>query len=319
MWRGIKGRGTGGRGCRACAVRAASLGGTYAAGGSRAGADGERPGALADAARALGLGRACGPGPDGTAGDAGRQGPTTRAPGCRGRTPWSLPSAPGGGERETEPRAAAARAPSPERKGRQRGRPRSWDGGDSARDHRDSFVLSSKSENEGVLRSLAALPGTETPSSARRQAGLQLAGFFPARFPGQPPRARPPLGQPRVSPRTARKQKRCCVPFLPLDANKKSHHHVWSSGASARGTRVTRERSPRRRRQAGGDVARPRRDPSEPAPSMSWRPTSAPGKQASIQDAETRGPGARGTVGTRQTPLTTLRSLTVALQTLHPA
>lgn len=167
MWRGIKGRGTGGRGCRACAARAASLGGTYAAGGSRAGADGERPGALADAARALG--------PDGTAGDAGRQGPRTRAPGCRGRSPWSLPSAPGGGERETEPRAAAARAPSPERKGRQRGRPRSWDGGDCARDHQDSFILSSKSENEGVLRSLAALPRTETPSSARRQAGLQLS------------------------------------------------------------------------------------------------------------------------------------------------
>lgn len=121
MWRGIKGRGTGGRGCRACAARAASLGGTYAAGRSRAGADGERPGALADAARALGPGRACGPGPDGTAGDAGRQGPRTRAPGCRGRSPWSLPSAPGGGERETEPRAAAARAPSPEWKGRQPG------------------------------------------------------------------------------------------------------------------------------------------------------------------------------------------------------
>lgn len=267
MWRGIKGRGTGGRGCRACAARDASLGGTYAAGGSRAGADGERPGALADAARALGPGRACGPGPDGTAGDAGRQGPRTRAPGCRGRSPWSLPSAPGGGERETEPRAAAARAPSPERKGRQRGRPRSWDGGDCARDHQDSFILSSKSENEGVLRSLAALPGMETPSSARRQAGLQLS---PASSRLASPDNRPERGRLWGSPaslqgRLVNRSVAACRSFRWM-RTRRVITTFGASGASARRTRVTRERSPRRRRQAGGDVARPHATPASQRP-----------------------------------------------------
>lgn len=148
-----------------------------------------------------------------------------------------------------------------------------------------------------------------------------VAGFFPARFPGQPPRARPPLGQPRVSPRTARKQKRCCVPFLPLDANKKSHHHVWSfrgeraQDKSNTGTKPAPAQTGGGRRRA--TPARPQRASAldELAPDVSPRAR----KQASIRDAETRGPGVRGTVGTRQTPLTTLRSLTVALQTLHPA